>query len=180
MRQLQAIQLLHSHCRTAPPVFSKRDLEVLMPHAKRQSFDATLRRLVDSGVLVRAAYGIYVNALSPTGHGSVLDQIARALRRSHHSYVSLESALSRHGVISEVPMRLTLMTTGRSGEFDTPYGTIEFTHTTRSVNAILEGTVHFDAPLRFAKKWMAYQDLKHVGRNLDLVDHEALHDDDWH
>lgn len=178
MRQVQAIHLLHDHCRAAPPVFSKRDLETLLPHAKRQSFDATLRRLVDSDVLVRAAPGVYVNALSPIGQGSLLEPIASVLRRGHYSYVSLESALSAYGVISEVPMRLTVMTTGRSGEFNTPYGTIEFTRTARPIKAILDETLYCEDTLRFAKKWTAYEDLRHVGRNLDLVDHEALHDDD--
>ena len=177
MRQVQAIHLLHKHCRAAPPVFSKRGLGTLLPHSKKQSFDATLRRLVDSGVLVRAAHGVYVNALSPIGHGSLLEAIASVLRRGHYNYVSLESALSAHGVISEVPMRLTVMTTGRSGEFDTPYGTIEFTRTRRRIKAILDGTVYSSDALRFADKRTAYEDLRHVGRNLGLVDPEALDDD---
>jgi len=47
--------------------------------------------------------------------------------------------LSEYGVISQIPLdRLTVMTTGRKGIYKTIYGTIEFTHTKRSVENILD------------------------------------------
>ncbi|STS10528.1 Uncharacterised protein [Ewingella americana] len=62
------------------------------------------------------------------------------------------------------------MTTGRSGEYETPWGVIELTHTERSVNDILSGTVETKSPIKFAKKETAVRDLLRVGRNTHLMD----------
>ena len=79
----------------------------------------------------------------------------------HYSYVSLESALSLYGAISQVPIdRLTVLTTGREGEFKTPFGVIEFTHTKRSVSEIIENVVQTGRPLRLATRITAYRDLQ--------------------
>ena len=88
--------------------------------------------------------------------------------------------LSEYGVISQIPLdRLTLMTTGRKGIYQTPYGIIEFTHTKRSVSDILKNTKRITGnPLRIALKKTAWRDLKRVGRNLDLVNlAELLHEE---
>lgn len=38
--------------------------------------------------------------------------------RGEYNYISLESALSEYGIISQIPIdRLTIMTTGRKGEY---------------------------------------------------------------
>ena len=176
MNQVDAIRTLSELDRKHPPVFTKYDLAHLFPHARQQTFDATLNRLVKSQVLMRGARGIYVNALSAHLDGHTIEHIACALRRGRHSYVSLESALSQYDVISEIPMRLCVMTTGRSGTFRTPFGAIEFTHTRRTAESIIGGTVDVGRPLRLATRMTAYRDLVHVGRNLELVDGEALHE----
>ncbi|HGS5457581.1 TPA: hypothetical protein ACN32Y_004777 [Vibrio parahaemolyticus] len=82
-------------------------------------------------ILERVARGIYLYTLSKDRFSAnTLEIIAKTLRRGEYSYVSLESALSEYGVISQIPMdRLTVMTTGRKGEYKTRYGVIEFTHT---------------------------------------------------
>src|SRR5690554_5285457 len=95
-----------------------------------RSVQATVHRLVASGILESPTKGVYIYALSKHQGLHTIEWIARALRRGHYNYVSLESALSRYGVISQVPVgRITVMTTGRKGVYETPYGTIEFTHT---------------------------------------------------
>ena len=93
---------------------------------------------------------------------------------------SLESALSRWGVISQIPVdRVTFMTTGREGLAVTPYGTIEFTHCALDWSRILPNLVPRDGGMTpLASKQWAYRDLKAVGRNLDLVDMDELEDDD--
>ena len=62
------------------------------------------------------------------------------------------------------------MTTGRKGRFRTPWGTIHFTHTERSSEGILDGTVDVGRPLRWAKPRTALEDLRRTRRNLELVD----------
>ncbi|MCJ8272078.1 MAG: hypothetical protein MJK04_22115, partial [Psychrosphaera sp.] len=104
-----------------------------------------------------------------------IERVAVALRRGEYNYVSLESALSEYGVISQIPNdRITIMTTGRKGTYDTPWGTLEFTHTKRSVSDIVDNIHTVERPLRMASVQAAWRDLKRVGRNTHLVDMEIL------
>ncbi len=178
MKQIHAIRQLMAQDRQGRQVFTHRDLATLFPERSSRTLQAGLGRLVKSGILMRAAPGIYVNALSGNGYVHTLEQIARALRRGEYSYISLESALSEHGVISQIPMRLTVMTTGRKGEFNTPFGTIEFTHTARPLQDILDDIHDVGRPLRLAGKHKACRDLKRVGRNTTLIDEQILHEND--
>ena len=80
--------------------------------------------------------------------------------------------------IHTVPVdRITVMTTGRKGVYQTPYGVLDFTHTDRSYAQILDGTVDIGRPFRFAKMETAWRDLKRVGRNTFLVNFGGLEDD---
>ena len=63
------------------------------------------------------------------------------------------------------------MTTGAKGVHETPFGTIEFTHTKRSPAAILKRTMAAKGrPLRIATKGAAVRDLLRVGRNANMMD----------
>ena len=178
MNQIDAIQRLTRIGReTGACVFAKDDLRQIFREDSDPTLTAGLQRLVKSGVLTRAVNGVYVNTLSDN-KVDITENIAKTMRRDEYSYVSLESALSEYGVISQIPMVLTVMTTGRRGRYDTPYGTIEFTHTKRHLRNENDGTVDVGRPLRLASKQSAYRDLKHVGRNLHLVDEEALFEDE--
>ena len=66
------------------------------------------------------------------------------------------------------------MTTGRKGEYKTPYGTIEFTHTKRKLRDILNSMKDVGRPLRLANPIAAWRDLKRAGRNTHLVDERVL------
>ena len=176
MNQINAIQRLLAYDRKGRHVFTKGDLAKVFHEDSKRALDAGLNRLVRQGILARAANGIYVNALSGNPH--TLECIAKALRRGEYNYVSLESALSEYGVISQIPVdRLTVMTTGRKGEYRTPFGTIEFTHTARAVPDIISDIHVTGRPLKVADKHKAYRDLKRVGRNTHLVDELVLHED---
>jgi hypothetical protein len=160
-------------------VLTKKDIGKLFPLENEKSMEKSLQRMVKDGLLIKAARGIYINALKASRHKSwMLENIAKALRPGKLSYVSLESMLSEHGVISQIPLsRLTVMTTGAGGIHDTPYGTIEFTHTKRSIPEILDRTIFIkDRPLRIAKKQAAVTDLLRVGRNTDMIDYEELNE----
>ncbi|ANS87896.1 hypothetical protein VSVS12_04196 [Vibrio scophthalmi] len=131
----------------------------------------TLKRLVKNQILERVARGIYLYTLSKDRFSaSTLEFIVKTLRRGEYSYVSLESALSEYGVISQIPVdRLTVMTTGRKGEYKTRYGVIEFTHTKKSVPDIVDSIRSVGRPLRVATEETAIRDLKRVGRNVHLI-----------
>ncbi|MCC8366259.1 type IV toxin-antitoxin system AbiEi family antitoxin domain-containing protein [Xenorhabdus sp. PB61.4] len=178
MNHMTAIQYLNKFDQQGRYVFTTKDLAKVFSEDSKRAFEAGLNRLVKHGVLLRACKGIYVFALSQHNGLDTLELIARAMRRGEYSYVSLESALSQYGAISQIPIdRLTIMTTGREGTYRTPFGTIEFTHTKRSVPDIINNIKEIGRPLRLASKQTAYRDLKRVGRNIHLVEKEVINED---
>ncbi len=178
MKTVDAIKVLWDWDRKERSVFSVTDLRKMFPERSPKTFAEGLRRLVKQGFLEHAARGVYVNLLSRSSKRYLIEKIAVCLRRGEYSYVSLESALSEYGVISQIPMsRITIMTTGRSAIIRTPYGVIEFTHTKRSAADILDNTIIMEKrPLRIARVETALRDLRRVGRNLDMVNLEYYED----
>ncbi len=176
MKQLEAIQILTEFDKQAKYVFIKHDLAKLFSNDNAKALDEGLNRLVKANLLKRACRGIYVNHHAQCFDSYTIEHIAKALRRAFYNYVSLESALSEYGLISQIPLDLlTVMTTGRKGIYKTSYGTIEFTHTKRSAINILDHIQTIAGrPLRIATKNAALRDLKRVGRNLHLLQLEDL------
>ncbi|MFO1257114.1 MAG: hypothetical protein U1E78_01635 [Gammaproteobacteria bacterium] len=179
MKKIQAIQIVRDFDQKGKFVFTKHDFNKLFPEDNPRTLDEGLNRLVKDRILIRACRGIYVNEYARSKDSYIIEHIAKALRRGEYNYVSLESMLSEYGIISQIPIdRLTVMTTGRSGIYKTPYGIIEFTHTKRSPDDILSSVQKIkDRPLRVATKQAAIRDLKRVGRNLDLMQLENDNDD---
>jgi predicted transcriptional regulator of viral defense system len=178
MDRIQASKVLADWDRQGRYVFTRRQLAKFFPGDSPKAFAQGLDRLVRTGLLVRACRGVYVNPQAHSFDSRVIEHIARALRPGAYSYVSLESRLSESGAISQIPLdRLTVMTTGRKGVYKTPYGVIEFTHTKRPVAEVIGGIRSVDSrPLRLATPSVAWRDLKRVGRNVQLVDQEAIAD----
>lgn len=153
-------------------LFTTQDLALMLNTNVTNSFRKYLSNAVKKEVLTRVASNIYINTNSAPATSGVLEKIALLLRWNEFIYVSLETQLSFLGVISQLTMGyLTLMTTGRSGRFETPYGTIEFTHTNRSL-AQLEKGVYFDLDIGIyrATEKRAIADLKRVGRNINMME----------
>ncbi|MDZ7783954.1 MAG: type IV toxin-antitoxin system AbiEi family antitoxin domain-containing protein [Halioglobus sp.] len=156
-------------------VFTRADLAKLFHEDSARALKEGLRRLVAEGLLERPARGVYIYALAHSRNSYMIEQIARALRRGEYNYVSLESALSEYGAISQVPLdRLTVMTSGRKGIYKTPYGTIEFVHTKRPISELLNRMTDVGRPLHLATPQAAWGDLKRVGRNTHLVDESVV------
>jgi len=176
MTRDEALQKLAEWDRKGRCVFAIQDLARLFPNDSAGAFNKGLDRLVKAGVLRRICRGIYVNPNAASRDSFLLERIALILRRGEYSYLSLESMLSELGVISQIPLdRLTVMTTGRKGEYTTPYGVIEFNHTKRSIADILQRSYFAEGrPMRITDAATALRDLKRVGRNTHLVDEEAI------
>ena len=160
-------------------VLARRDLEKLFPEEGEKAMEKSLQRMVADDLLQRVAKGLYVNPAATSKNRWIAEEIAKALRPGSLSYVSLESILSEYGVISQIPInRMTVMTTGKSGTVETPYGTIEFTHTKRRVAEIIKRTLFAKGrPLRIATKQAAVRDLLRVGRNANMIDRRELDDE---
>jgi predicted transcriptional regulator of viral defense system len=175
MKTTEAIHKLQMQDQRGYYVYSTNDFQVLFSQDSARALKATLQRLVNTGMLERVSKGIYVYVLSKHKFDRTIERIAKVIRRGEYNYISLESALSEWGAISQVPVdRITVMTTGRSGEYSTPYGIIEFTHTKRNILDILSKTTHSDRPLRFATESTATRDLIRVGRNVHLLEESTF------
>lgn len=175
MNREQATKVLRELDKKGIYVFSHHDLRKLFSQDAYKAFNEGLKRLVKSGMLQHVCRNIYVNENSRQLDSYTIERIAKTLRRGEYNYISLESMLSEYGVISQIPMdRITIMTTGRKGVYNTAYGVIEFTHTKRAVKDILKNTSKVnERPLRIALKETALRDLKRVGRNINLINPEA-------
>ncbi|MCK0713580.1 type IV toxin-antitoxin system AbiEi family antitoxin [Chromohalobacter sarecensis] len=175
MDQITARTRLDDWDRQHRYVFIQSDLAKIFPEDSPKTLQEGINRLRQHGMLEAVSRGVYVYKLSRHRDADLLERIAKAMRRGEYSYVSLESALSEYGAISQIPVdRLTIMTTGRKGEYRTPYGTIEFTHTKRPVIQLLDRMRDVGRPLRLATPQAAWADLKRVGRNTHLVDEASL------
>ena len=132
---------------------------------------STIRRLLEGGFLRRAARGLYEFAYPDSSIHRGPDEVALRLRRGYAVYESLESAASKWGIISQIPVGHTMyMTTGRPGLFDTRYGQLEFVHTKLPLAYIMENTVPRGprrAPL--ATKELTRKNLISCRRSLDLL-----------
>lgn len=170
MKKVEAILPLAALNRYGVCVLTKRDLAKAFPLENEKAFEKSLQRLVKDGILQRVAKGVYLNPMAKSQKGRTVEDIAAVLRRGHYSYLTMESILSEYGLISQVPLsRLTLMTTGASGVLDTPYWTIEFTHTKRRIAELIRRTVSVKGrPLRIATADAAVADLVRVGRNSNI------------
>jgi predicted transcriptional regulator of viral defense system len=172
MRRTDFLRVMDEWDRRGRRVFTLTDLRRLFPDDARFAFRNGIARIAaeEDPLLQRAAKGVFVYMGSHQSWANIQEEVARALRRGHHTYVSLESALSEHGRISQIPLsRLTLMTTGRTGTFETPWGVIEFSHTRRSVAEFMPSVSDVGRPLPLASAELALDDLRRVGRNLHMV-----------
>lgn len=91
-------------------------LTSLNDHALRVS----LSRLTKKDVIRRICRGFYANPLNPP----TLEEISAQIYQP--SYISLESALSSYGVLSQIPRVLTCVTTQLPRVFKTGFGVIEY------------------------------------------------------
>jgi len=83
-----------------------------------------IQRLVADEDIVRIRKGLYAFA-APLRRGPIVrEQLANLIHGP--SYVSLESALSYHGLIPERVEAVTSVSTGRSRAFETPFGVFSY------------------------------------------------------
>lgn len=92
----------------------------LLTGLKTHSLRVALKRLAGRKIIQRIARGYYANPFNPP----TLEEVSGEIYRP--SYISLESALYRYGVLSQLPHTLTCVTTKLPRKFATPYGTIEY------------------------------------------------------
>lgn len=156
-------------------LFVSKDFRILFPELSDGAFKTLLSRASASGLLHRLCRGLYVYPQSQPQDGLLLFRAAATLRAGKFNYISLETALSDAGVISQIPLNwITLMSSGRSSLVSCgKYGTIEFVHTNQKPSALAH-SLNYDwrCGLWRATTSLAIRDMKATRRNLDLIDWE--------
>jgi predicted transcriptional regulator of viral defense system len=157
------------HC-----LFAPSDLAAAVPECGQLA--VLLSRATKAGLLKRVCRGIYLYPVPGYPAGSLLFHAAARLRAGEFNYISLETALSDAGVISQVPMNwISLMTSGRSHVVDCgDYGHIEFVHTTQRPEDI-RGELTYDPERHLwrASVRQSLRDLKATRRSMELVNKEV-------
>ena len=134
-----------------------------------------LNFFVESGVLIYLTKGFYANKRARSKSAFFLEEMAKYFRPEDLFYESLESRASELSLISQIPNRLTLVTSGRSYLYNTPLGIIEFTHKKldyeKFQKLIKENQIMYDntKKINCAEEDLVKKDLIRSGRAVDLM-----------
>lgn len=93
----------------------------MTPYAAAQA----LRRLAARGLLYSMKRGLWVSRMA--GDVEAFEAVPHLIA-PWPGYVSLHSALSRHGLIDEVPQAVYAVTSGRAARYSTPLGSFHIHH----------------------------------------------------
>ncbi|MDR2080676.1 MAG: hypothetical protein LBP54_02160 [Campylobacteraceae bacterium] len=155
--------------------FDVNMFNLFFPDENKQVRNVSLKRHTKSGIIINVCRGFYANPRARSKPNFALPKLAHILRAREVFYLSYEAALSDYGIISQMPNRLTFATTGRSGEYDTPYGILEFTHSSRNPATFLENCIYDeDYGLYYANPRKAVRDALRANRNIGLIDFDEL------
>lgn len=160
------------HC-----LFTLSDLRAILPAISPGAFKVLISRAEKNGLFKRVCRGLYLYPKVAYQAGLLLFHAAARLRAGAFNYISLETALSDAGVISQLPIdRVTIMSSGRSNVIRCDeWGTIEFVHTAKSPEDLQEQLVYdMRCHLWRASIPLAVRDMKSARRNLDLIDWSAV------
>ena len=157
-------------------VFATQDLRALLPTLSDAAFKTLLSRAAErehvGQHLQRICRGVYVYGNEAAKSGLLLFHTAAVLRANGLNYISLETALSAQGLISQVPMNwVSIMSSGRSSVVPCgAWGTIEFVHTSRSADDVAD-QLAYDSACRLwrASPLLALRDMRATRRSLDLA-----------
>ena len=160
-------------------LFTPSDPRALLPALSEPAFKTLLSRAVSGGDLARVCRGVYLYPQVDYPRGLVLFHAAARLRADNFNYISLETALSDAGVISQIPMNwITLMSSGRSSTVRSgDWGTIEFVHTAQQP-ADVASELEYDSRCHLwrASVKQALRDMRTTRRDMELIDKEQLHE----
>lgn len=159
-------------------LYSIEDLRALLPDLTYGAMKSLLHRLCKNGYLKRLAKNLFYKPSVNTQGQDLLFHIAARLRENQFNYLSLETVLSRNGMISQIPMQwISLMSSGRTYTFKIKdFGTIEFIHSKKKPAQVMD-ELHYDQKLGLwvASSKLALEDMKHCKRDLSLIEaHESV------
>ena len=119
MNQAEALQKIQN---LGAPVFETRDISALL-RVSPANASVLLSRLACRDFVRRLAHGRWSIGLHPNR-----EQLAEQVAAPSPVYVSLQSALFRHGLIEQAPEMLYAVTLGRARRIRTPLGAVSLHH----------------------------------------------------
>jgi len=122
MASMKTIDMIKTISRTGRRIFTVADIVKLTGSTNANTIYKITERLIKIGILTRITNGVYSAVATPPD----LFEIANGLYVP--SYVSLESALYRYGVISQAPYTITSVSTNRSKKKTALNNEFEYTH----------------------------------------------------
>lgn len=152
--------------------FSLGHIKMYFKDNDEKSIRVMLNRHCKNGIITQCVRGIYVN---PRGKKPLfyLEALASTIRDNATFYLSLETLLSELGLISQMPNRMTFVSKGRSQTFFTPYGIIEFVHSSRSAQGFLNNCFFDkDRNIYIASQQQAISDIYRHNRSVDLYEEQ--------
>lgn len=156
-------------------LLNSNDLQSLLPEHSNSALKALITRAEKLSLLKRICRGLYLYPADSPTNGLLLYHAVAKLRAHEFNYISLESALSDAGIISQIPINwITILSSGRSYTQDCGvWGHIEFIHTKKKPDA-LKKQLSYDKPcgLWRASVSLAIQDMKNTQRDLSLINWE--------
>ncbi len=157
-------------------LYAPEDMRCLFRNLSDGAFRSLLNRAQAAGVLKKVCRGLYLHTKSRHNMGDILFHSAARIRGDCFNYISLETALSDAGIISQIPMQwITIMSSGRSSTIRCgSFGTIEFVHTKKTAGDIAWELV-YDQRCRLwrATPPLSLRDMRRTGRSRDLIDWKA-------
>lgn len=103
--------------------FSTQDIAALFPGSEDRRY-GLVKRAIAGGEILHIRRGLY--CLAPKYQKQPISLYGLAQHIYGPSYISLESALSRYGLIPEAVYTVTSVSYGKSKEFRTPLGTFSY------------------------------------------------------
>jgi len=103
-------------------ILSSTDLMKVLNSTNKNTIYITIGRLVEKGILKKLSKGLYINVAKPP------DKFEIANHLYSPSYVSLESALYRHGVIAQAPYVITSVTPKKTKRKNAEGTDFEYVH----------------------------------------------------
>jgi len=144
---------------------------LLFPDESNNSLRISLKSHTKSGLLTKVVRGLYANEKARCSVGDRLKALVPYLKPNDINYISQETRLFELGLLLQAPQSyLTVMTSGSSALFHTPFGTVRFTHSARPIGYVLAHTQKDPlCGLLTADATLARKDYLRAGRRRDLL-----------
>jgi len=140
------------------PYYTRQNLELILG-SNRRTLDYRISKLISDGVLETIKPGFYLNTLllsKSLQKEEFIEYVGSIIK--YPSYVSLEYALAKYGLIPESVYTVTYVTTKKPGEFSSSNFSFKYRNIKDKLFSDYEKVVFNNGEYLFAKKYKALFD----------------------